>query len=70
MRLQSGQAGYGSGFVQHRAHRLLLQGAPAWVFAACYSAFGLLATLAWWRYPPCRAATRRNRVPVDGFIAA
>lgn len=56
LRLQSGQVGYGSGFVQHWAHRLLLHGAPAWVFTACYNAFGVLAALAWWRYPPCRAA--------------
>lgn len=52
LRANSGAAAYSGGFIEHWLQRLLFYEAPWWVFAAAYSAFGLLVALAWWRYPP------------------
>lgn len=52
LRAKSGVAAYSGGFIEHWLQRLLFYEAPWWVFAAAYSAFGLLVALVWWRYPP------------------
>ena len=54
LRSSAGGATYGGGFVEHWLGRLLFFDAPAWVFLASYSAFGLCVVAAWWRFPPRR----------------
>jgi hypothetical protein len=58
LRVQSGSAGYGTGFVEHWVSRLLFYEAPGWVFASAYTAFGLLVAAVWWFYPPTRRPRR------------
>ncbi len=45
-------------FVQYWLERLIYFSAPLWVFALLYTGLLVLAALAWWRYPPGRAASR------------
>ena len=52
LRARAGDATYAGGFLAHWVQRLVYYDAPAWSFAAGYSAFGLLVGLAWWRVPP------------------
>ncbi len=58
LRLQAGEAAYGTSFVQHWLERALYFNAPLWVFAVVYSLFAALVALAWWFYPP-----RRRQAP-------
>lgn len=60
LRLRAGQLPYESGFIQHWVQLILFYQAPSWVFAALYTGFGALVGLAWWLFPPDRAA---NEVP-------
>jgi hypothetical protein len=55
LRAQAGQAVYDSSFIEHWLTRLLFYEAPAWVFIAAYTAFGLAVAAAWWRFPPGRS---------------
>lgn len=52
LRRQAGQTGYEGSFIEHWLQQLLYYDAPAWVFIALYSVFGLLVLASWWRYPP------------------
>jgi hypothetical protein len=52
LREQAGQAVYETSFIEHWLTRLLFYEAPAWVFTAAYSVFGLAVVAAWWRFPP------------------
>ena len=54
LRRQAGQTTYGESFVAHWFGRLLYWEAPAWVFIAAYTAFGLAVLAAWWWLPPDR----------------
>lgn len=54
LRAAAGSEAYARSFVEHWVQRLLYHDAPAWVFIAAYTAFGLLVAAAWWRYPPRR----------------
>ena len=54
LRARAGQAVYESSFIEHWLTRLLFYAAPAWVFTAVYTAFGLAVAAAWWRFPPGR----------------
>lgn len=54
LRAQAGSTGVTRGFVEHWVQRLLFYEAPAWVFSAGYTLFGLLVVAAWWRFPPGR----------------
>jgi hypothetical protein len=54
LRAQAGQAVYESSFIEHWLTQLLFYEAPAWVFTAAYTAFGLAVAAAWWRFPPGR----------------
>jgi len=54
LRGQAGQAAYETSFVEHWLSRLLFYEAPAWVFTAAYTLFGLAVVAAWWRLPPRR----------------
>ncbi len=51
LRVQGGEAGYGSSFIGHWVGRLLFYQAPMWVFALVYTAFGGLVLAVWWRVP-------------------
>lgn len=56
LRVQAGQAAYAESFIEHWLTRLLYYDAPAWVFTAAYTSFGLAVVAAWWRFPPGRRA--------------
>lgn len=47
LRSKAGAATYAGTFVSHWLETLLYYEAPAWVFAAAYTAFALLVVLAW-----------------------
>jgi len=61
LRARSGAAAYSGGFIEHWLQRLLFYEAPWWVFAAAYSAFGMLVAMAWWCYPPRPGTPRHGR---------
>lgn len=54
LRVEAGEAAYETSFIEHWITRLLYYDAPAWVFTAAYTAFGLAVVAAWWRFPPGR----------------
>lgn len=60
LRSRAGDAVYGGSFIAHWLGELLYYQAPPWVFAVCYSLFGLLVVLSWFRVPP-RPFGRRAR---------
>ena len=47
LRENAGEPTYGGTFVSHWLHTLLYYRAPAWVFVACYTAFGIAVILTW-----------------------
>jgi hypothetical protein len=54
LRVKAGGTGYETSFIEHWLTRALYYEAPAWVFTAAYSVFGLAVVAAWWRFPPRR----------------
>lgn len=52
LRLQGSGTAYDGGFIEFWLGRILFHAAPAWVFIAGYSVFGVLVALMWWRRPP------------------
>lgn len=54
LRQRGAAVGYEGGFIEHWVHAAMFFRAPAWVFVAAYTAFGLLVAWAWWRWPPRR----------------
>jgi len=56
LRVQAGEAAYETSFIEHWLTRILFYEAPASVFTAAYTAFGLAVVAAWWRFPPGRRA--------------
>lgn len=54
LRRRAGQTGYDGSFIEHWLQQLLYYDAPAWVFIALYTAFGLLVLATWWWFPPRR----------------
>ena len=50
--LEAGGAAYETSFIEYWFTRLLYYDAPAWVFIAAYTLFGLAVAAAWWRFPP------------------
>lgn len=56
LRTQAGQVSYDDDFIAHWLSRVLFFEAPPWVFAALYTAFGLLVLWSWARVPPVRTA--------------
>jgi hypothetical protein len=58
LRELAGSHGYGQSFIGYWVDRLLFYQAPAWVFTAAYTAFGLLVLATLLLYPP-RARCRR-----------
>ena len=57
LRLRARGAGYEKSFIEHWVQRLLYDEAPAWVFVAVYSVFGLLVLWLWSHFPPRRLRT-------------
>ena len=58
LRGKAGDAMYAGSFVAHWLESILYYRAPAWVFAACYTAFAAIVVLSWvWVRPHRR---RRN----------
>lgn len=56
LRQRGGGNLYSGGFIQHWVSNLLYYQLPLWAFAVIYTAFAALVVLAWWRFPPRRAA--------------
>ena len=52
LRTRAGGAAYSGGFIEHWLSRFLYHDAPAWVFTAAYSLFGLAVAATWWLFPP------------------
>ena len=52
----AGEAAYSSSFIQHWLHQILFYDFQPWVFAATYTAFGMLVAIAWLLVPPARRA--------------
>ena len=46
-RERAGDAAYSGTFISHWLETLLYYSAPAWVFVACYTAFGALVVASW-----------------------
>jgi len=55
----AGGSAYSSPFIQHWLHELLFYDFAPWVFTVAYTAFGLLALIAWLLVPP--EHTRNNK---------
>jgi hypothetical protein len=55
LRVRAGGTGYETSFIEHWVSRLLYYEAPAWVFTAAYTLFGLAVVAAWWQFPPRRS---------------
>jgi len=51
-RTLAGQTTYDGDFIAYWVSQLMFFSAPPWVFTLCYSAFGALVILSWWRFPP------------------
>ncbi len=47
LRSKAGDAAYAGTFISHWLEKLLYYQAPAWVFIACYTTFGILVLLSW-----------------------
>ncbi len=51
-RKKAGQPAYNDAFIAHWLHILLYYEAPLWVFALCYTLFGIGVIWAWIKIPP------------------
>jgi hypothetical protein len=47
LREKAGDASYSGSFISHWLEAILYYRAPAWVFAACYTAFAAVVVLSW-----------------------
>lgn len=54
LRSKAGETTYAGSFVAHWLEAILYYRAPAWVFAASYTAFGAIVVWSWVRVPPHR----------------
>ena len=52
LRERAGEAGYADTFISHWLETILYYRAPAWVFTASYTVFGLLVLAAWFWVRP------------------
>lgn len=60
LRVQAGESGYTSSFIEHWVQRVLYYQAPLWAFAIIYTVFGLAVAWAWWHYPPRMDKPKKN----------
>lgn len=58
LRTHARAAVYDASFIEYWLERMLYYDAPAWVFTAGYSLFGLAVAAAWWYFPPRRNPRR------------
>ena len=58
LRSRAGAAVYSGSFIAHWMEAILYYEAPLWVFAICYTAFGLLIVGSWIIFPPRRLVRR------------
>ena len=61
LRARAQEATYDGSFVEHWLQALLFWQAPAWVFTAVYTLFGLAVAATWWAWPVRRAGPTRGR---------
>jgi hypothetical protein len=54
LRSRAGDATYTGSFISHWLETILYYRAPAWVFALCYTAFGVLVIASWFWIRPQR----------------
>lgn len=54
LRSRAGAATYPGSFVAHWLETVLYYRAPAWVFAVCYTVFGVLVVISWFYIRPRR----------------
>ena len=54
LRSKAGDTTYAGSFVSHWLEAILYYRAPAWVFAASYTAFAAIVVWSWVRVPPHR----------------
>ena len=52
LRAEAGDTVYAGSFIAHWLNAILYYSAPAWVFAVCYTAFGLLVLASWFWVRP------------------
>jgi hypothetical protein len=52
LRQRAGDTVYTGSFIVHWLDSLLYYDAPAWVFTLCYSLFGVVVAVAWYRVRP------------------
>ena len=52
LRARAGEGAYSGSFIAHWLQSLLYYQAPPWVFVLCYSTFGALVVVCWFRVPP------------------
>ncbi len=52
LRAKAGDAVYSGTFISHWLETILYYNAPAWVFAVCYTVFGLLVIISWFWVRP------------------
>jgi hypothetical protein len=62
LREKAGIATHSGGFIEYWLQRAIYYDAPAWVFLAGYSLFGLIVSACWWYFPPKRRRTE-PRIP-------
>ena len=60
LRERAGDAVYAGTFISHWLESILYYQAPAWVFVACYTAFGALVVLSWFWVPPRTSGSSDN----------
>ena len=58
LRSRAGDSVYPGSFIAHWMEAILYYDAPAWVFAVCYTAFGVLVVASWFCVRPRRC--KRN----------
>lgn len=61
LRARAGAATYDVSFIEYWLQRLLYYQAPAWVFTAAYTLFGLVVAATWWYFPPRFGRRRQMR---------
>jgi hypothetical protein len=61
LRERAGDAVYSGSFISHWLESLLYFQAPAWVFAVCYTVFGIVVAASWFWIRPRRFARRTDQ---------